>query len=75
MVLPRRNGSQLLFHTNAPKRNDQTENGNFEETHQNMLAFETLLSKHKDLIIYAEHSAIDLNCGTDQDKYHTYCIS
>lgn len=37
-----------------------------------MVAFETLLSEHNDLIVYTEHSFVVSNGGMDQEKYHTY---
>lgn len=46
------------FLSMALKRIYQTKNGNFEEFLSNKLAFETLLSEHKDLKIYAEHSPV-----------------
>lgn len=54
------------------KRHDQTQNENNEEIRSNILAFETFLLKHKDLIIYAEQSVVGSNGGTDQDKYQAY---
>lgn len=52
----------------ALRQNDEAKNSNLEEIYSNMLACETHLSEHKDLITYAERSIVFSNGDTDQDK-------